>query len=98
MTILGMTDAEIMNVWRIVSAVLYFGQMQFDTERRTDQAVLLSDTRMVFLFFAPKHLQLHRSSAIFLASTLPTLFAVCFAPRHFCLSAHSDGVDGYWQR
>lgn len=42
---MGLTEAEISSVWRVVSAVLLFGQMQFDTERRTEQAVLKSDQR-----------------------------------------------------
>jgi len=40
LTIMGLTETEIFSVWRVVSAVLLFGQMEFDQERRSDQAIL----------------------------------------------------------
>lgn len=44
MTIMGMSADEQASVFRIVSAVLLMGNMQFKTERNTDQAVLPDNT------------------------------------------------------
>jgi len=43
--IIGLTDADIMPVWRVVSAVLQFGNIDVDTERRGgEQAVIKDDS------------------------------------------------------
>lgn len=44
MTIMGMAPEEQASVFKCVSAVLLMGNMQFKTERNTDQAVLPDNT------------------------------------------------------
>lgn len=44
MTIMGMSPEEQACVFKVVSAVLLMGNMQFKTERNTDQAVLPDNT------------------------------------------------------
>lgn len=44
MTIMGMSPEEQASVFKCVSGVLLMGNMQFKTERNTDQAVLPDNT------------------------------------------------------
>lgn len=44
MTIMGMSPEEQASIFRCVSGVLLMGNMQFKTERNTDQAVLPDNT------------------------------------------------------
>lgn len=41
--IMGLSEAETKSVWKTVSAVLYFGQIEVENERRQEQAFLKSD-------------------------------------------------------
>lgn len=46
MTIMGMSDEEIITIFRVVSAVLQLGNMEFRKERNSDQATLPDNTVM----------------------------------------------------
>ena len=44
MRIMGIPEEDMDSIWRIVSAVLLFGNMEFRQERNSDQAILPDDT------------------------------------------------------
>lgn len=44
MNIMGMTQEDFSSIFRIVSAVMLFGNMQFKQERNSDQATLPDNT------------------------------------------------------
>ena len=44
MRIMGVTDEEMASIWKVVSATLLLGNMEFRQERNSDQAILPDDT------------------------------------------------------
>jgi myosin heavy chain 9/10/11/14 len=40
---MGLNEGELKSVWKTISAVLYFGQIEVENERRQEQAFLKSD-------------------------------------------------------
>eukprot|EP00095_Tigriopus_kingsejongensis_P005814 maker-scaffold716_size107355-snap-gene-0.26 protein:Tk05814 transcript:maker-scaffold716_size107355-snap-gene-0.26-mRNA-1 annotation:"myosin heavy non-muscle-like isoform 1" len=44
MTIMGISEEDLASIWKIISAVLLFGNMEFRQERNSDQAILPDDT------------------------------------------------------
>ena len=41
---MGITDEDMISIWRVISASLLFGNMEFKQERNTDQATLPDNT------------------------------------------------------
>ena len=41
---MGITDEDMTSIWRVISASLLFGNMEFKQERNTDQATLPDNT------------------------------------------------------
>ena len=41
---MGITDEDMTSIWRVISAALLFGNMEFKQERNTDQATLPDNT------------------------------------------------------
>merc|ERR1719158_2257323 len=44
MKVMGITDEDMISIWRVISASLLFGNMEFKQERNTDQATLPDNT------------------------------------------------------
>merc|ERR1719206_1594174 len=44
MKVMGITDEDMTSIWRVISASLLFGNMEFKQERNTDQATLPDNT------------------------------------------------------
>ncbi len=44
MRIMGVNDEDLDSIWKIISGVLLFGNMEFKQERNSDQAILNDDT------------------------------------------------------
>merc|ERR1719513_156403 len=44
MKVMGITDEDMTSIWRVISAALLFGNMEFKQERNTDQATLPDNT------------------------------------------------------
>lgn len=44
MQIMGISDEDIGSIWKVISGVLLFGNMEFRQERNSDQAILPDDT------------------------------------------------------
>lgn len=44
MRIMGISEEDTNSIWRIISGVLLFGNMEFKQERNSDQAILPDDT------------------------------------------------------
>ena len=42
--IMGVTDEDLDSIWKVVSGVMLFGNMEFKQERNSDQAILSDDT------------------------------------------------------
>ena len=42
--IMGVTDDDLDSIWKVVSGVMLFGNMEFKQERNSDQAILSDDT------------------------------------------------------
>ena len=42
--IMGVTDDDLDSIWKVVSGVMLFGNMEFRQERNSDQAILSDDT------------------------------------------------------
>ena len=44
MQIMGISDEDLGSIWRVISGVLLFGNMEFRQERNSDQAILPDNT------------------------------------------------------
>ena len=44
MQIMGINDEDLSSIWKVISGVLLFGNMEFRQERNSDQAILPNDT------------------------------------------------------
>lgn len=44
MKIMGISDEDMSSIWKVISGVLLFGNMEFRQERNSDQAILPDDT------------------------------------------------------
>ncbi len=44
MRIMGISDDDLAAIWRVISGVLLFGNMEFRQERNSDQAILPDNT------------------------------------------------------
>lgn len=44
MQIMGISDEDLSSIWKVISGVLLFGNMEFKQERNSDQAILPDDT------------------------------------------------------
>ena len=44
MRIMGISDEDLGSIWKVISGVMLFGNMEFRQERNSDQAILPDDT------------------------------------------------------
>lgn len=44
MRIMGISEEDLSSIWKVISGVLLFGNMEFRQERNSDQAILPDDT------------------------------------------------------
>ena len=44
MQIMGISDEDLASIWKVISGVLLFGNVEFRQERNSDQAILPDDT------------------------------------------------------
>lgn len=44
MQIMGISEEDLASIWKVISGVLLFGNMEFRQERNSDQAILPDDT------------------------------------------------------
>ena len=57
MKVMGISDEDMTSIWRVISAALLFGNMEFKQERNSDQATLPDNTvaQKVLLILSRSH-------------------------------------------